>query len=93
MLSQRPGRDQATMAKKLDDLRDGYDRVSSTYSGKFQNELDSKPFEREVLERFAEHTRGRSQVCDIGCGPGQIGRYPHDRGVDIYGIDFSPRMV
>src|SRR5207302_3233589 len=36
-------------------------------------------------------------VCDLGCGPGQVGRYLHDRwhdrGLDAFGIDLSPAMV
>jgi SAM-dependent methyltransferase len=32
-------------------------------------------------------------VADVGCGPGQVGRYLHDRGVRVVGIDLSPRML
>ena len=29
----------------------------------------------------------------MGCGPGQIARYLHRRGVEALGVDLSPRMV
>jgi SAM-dependent methyltransferase len=32
-------------------------------------------------------------VCDVGCGPGQVARYLHDRGVRVRGIDLSPAMI
>ena len=32
-------------------------------------------------------------ACDMGCGPGQIARYLHERGVRMSGIDFSPEMI
>jgi SAM-dependent methyltransferase len=36
-------------------------------------------------------------VCDLGCGPGQVARYLHDRwhqhGLDVFGIDLASEMV
>jgi SAM-dependent methyltransferase len=29
----------------------------------------------------------------LGCGPGHVARYLHDRDVDIFGVDLSPRTV
>ena len=46
-----------------------------------------------MLDRFAERLRGRGVVCDMGCGPGQIGRYLADRGLPVVGVDLSPGMV
>jgi SAM-dependent methyltransferase len=45
------------------------------------------------LESFADDVRGAGAVCDLGCGPGHVGRYLHDRGVEVRGVDLSPRMV
>src|SRR5262249_2709179 len=36
---------------------------------------------------------GRGQVCDVGCGPGQVARYLHDRGATVFGLDLSPGML
>ena len=68
-----------------------YDRVADLYAEAYLDELSRKPFDREVLDRFARDVAAR--VCDVGCGPGHIARYLHDRGVDVFGIDLSPRMV
>jgi SAM-dependent methyltransferase len=32
-------------------------------------------------------------VLDVGCGPGHVARYLHERGVTVTGIDQSPEMV
>jgi SAM-dependent methyltransferase len=37
--------------------------------------------------------QGSGPVCDLGCGPGHIARYLHERGVDVLGIDLAPKMV
>jgi SAM-dependent methyltransferase len=36
---------------------------------------------------------GRGEVCDMGCGPGQVARYLRDVGITVFGLDLSPRMV
>src|SRR5260221_12491465 len=51
------------------------------------------PLDCEVLERFAAAVRDQGLVCEIGCGPGQVARYLHERGVAVVGLDLSPRMV
>ena len=75
------------------DLAGTYDRVAEPYAQKFFDELAHKPFDRELLDRFAARVRGRGRVCDVGCGPGHVGRYLAERGVDVYGLDLSPAMV
>jgi SAM-dependent methyltransferase len=32
-------------------------------------------------------------VLDVGCGPGHVGRYLADQGVDTSGVDLSPEMA
>jgi SAM-dependent methyltransferase len=75
------------------DLAGAYDRVAEPYAAQFFDELARKPFDRERLDRFAARLRGRGRVCDVGCGPGHVGRYLADRGVDVYGLDLSASMV
>lgn len=70
-----------------------YDRVAEEYARRMLGELDHKPLDRELLDRFAKQVAGKGRVCDLGCGPGQIGRYLHNRGADAFGIDLSPAMV
>ena len=75
------------------DLRDSYDRVANQYADAFYHELDHKPFDRELLDRFAALIGPGASVLDIGCGPGHIGRYLADRGLAASGLDLSPGMV
>jgi SAM-dependent methyltransferase len=70
-----------------------YDAIAEEYAEKFFDELDGKPFDREVLDRFAASVKDRGPVCDLGCGRGQIARYLAGRGVDAFGIDASVSMV
>jgi SAM-dependent methyltransferase len=70
-----------------------YDRAAERYAETFFDELDRKPFDRALLDKFADDVRSRGKVCDLGCGPGQISRYLKAHDVDIFGIDLSPRMV
>lgn len=70
-----------------------YDRVAAAYVTHVYDELAGKPADRDLLNRFATGMRGRGLVCDLGCGPGQVGRYLHDRGVAIVGVDLSPGML
>ncbi|HUS14624.1 MAG TPA: methyltransferase domain-containing protein [Chloroflexia bacterium] len=74
-------------------LQSGYDAVADEYAAHFLHELDHKPLDRALLDWFAGQVRDRGVVADMGCGPGQIGRYLHDRGVPMVGIDLSPAMV
>lgn len=70
-----------------------YDRVAAEYAAHYLGELAYKPLDRALLDCFAEQVRGRGPVGDIGCGPGQVTRYLHERGLPVVGIDLSPEMV
>jgi SAM-dependent methyltransferase len=74
-------------------LRASYDRVADEYAARFFDELVHKPLDRALLDCFAELARGRGQVADVGCGPGQIARALHERGLPALGVDLSPAMV
>lgn len=71
----------------------GYDRIAKEYVRRIYHELDGKPFDRAILDRFAARLRGRGLVCDMGCGPGHVARYLADCGLDVVGVDLSPGMV
>lgn len=75
------------------DLQSSYDRVAEDYAEQFRDELERKPFDRKMLDWLAEKVGGSGVVCDMGCGPGQVARYLHERGVKACGIDLSPAMV
>jgi SAM-dependent methyltransferase len=70
-----------------------YDALAPEYAAHLADELAGKPFDRELLDRFATRMRGAGPVCELGCGPGHVARYLHDRGVDVSGVDLSPGMI
>lgn len=75
-------------------IRESYDRLAEEYGRRIYNELQSKPLDRQLLERFASTVAGKGIVCDIGCGPGHIARYLHDFGVrEVVGVDLSVKML
>ncbi len=70
-----------------------YDRVADEYVRRIFDELQHKPVDRQLLDRFAARVRDVDQACDMGCGPGHIARYLHEKGVQLCGIDLSPELV
>jgi ubiquinone/menaquinone biosynthesis C-methylase UbiE len=74
-------------------IREGYDRLADEYARRLFHELEQKPFDRERLDRFAAEVNGNGEVCDMGCGPGHVARYLHERGVPAFGLDISPGML
>jgi SAM-dependent methyltransferase len=83
-----------TMADRLTrTIRGNYDRLAKEYALHLFDELQHKPFDRELLTRFAHHTKNRGLVCDLGCGPGQVTRFLSDLQVPVFGVDVSPNMV
>jgi len=81
------------MSQQRTETQTSYDRIADEYARQIYGELAGKPLDRQILDRFAERLRGRGVVCDMGCGPGQIGRYLADRGLPVMGVDLSPGMV
>jgi SAM-dependent methyltransferase len=73
--------------------RTSYDLVADEYVRRIFDELQHKPLDRQLLDRFADSVRGVGPACELGCGPGHVARYLHEQGVDVCGIDLSPAMV
>ncbi len=76
-------------AKMGSRIRKTYDIAAPAYLAQFRNELDGKPRDRELLNRFAEHTKHCGIVWELGCGPGHVGDYIRQRGVTVHGVDIS----
>lgn len=81
------------MVKDSDETARSYDAVADDYVAHIYGELAGKPLDRELLDLFADAVRGQGPVRDVGCGPGHVTHYLHERGVDIAGIDLSAGMV
>ena len=74
-------------------IRESYDSAAAAYAEPLSDDLARKPLDRHLLNRFAEEIRGCGLVGDLGCGPGHVARYLSERGVTIFGVDFSAQMV
>lgn len=79
--------------ERTNSIRQSYDRIADEYARRIYNELEGKPFDRELLSRFAKAVGGVGEICDMGCGPGHVARYIHSLGVPVFGLDISPAMV
>jgi len=91
----QPHPDDAAEPERWADPTATYDEVASAYAAAFGRELDHKPFDRDVLTRFAATSPAsdRHPVCDLGCGPGHVGAFLAGLGVATVGIDLSAGMV
>ena len=78
---------------RMNSIRDSYNRLANEYATHLFGELQNKPLDRELLNRFASEVKGRGEVCDMGCGPGHVARYLHQAGVNVFGLDLSPGML
>ncbi len=52
--------------------------------------VDTKEL-RELEKRFLEMAKGK--ILDIGCGPGRIGAYLREKGLDVLGVDISGNLA
>lgn len=76
-------------------IRETYDLLAEEYARRMFHELDQKPLDRELLDRFAivVSKSGGGNICDLGCGPGHVARYLRSRGLSIFGLDVSQKML
>lgn len=82
-----------SMQDRIKQTRAAYDEVAHEYASRISNELEDKPLDRALLDVFATRVGVEGRVCDAGCGPGHVSRHLRDRGLNVYGLDLSPRMV
>ncbi|GAB3404021.1 class I SAM-dependent methyltransferase [Flindersiella endophytica] len=76
------------------DFASSYDVVAADYAAAFAGELAGKPFDRDLLDRFAAAVAGGGPVWDVGCGAaGHVTRYLADRRVEVVGADISPGSI
>jgi len=75
------------------DVQTSYDLIADEYVRHIYGELQHKPFDRKLLDRFVANIPDAGLICDIGTGPGHVARYLHQRGAKVCGIDLAPEMV
>jgi SAM-dependent methyltransferase len=79
--------------QRIVDYQRSYDRIADEYARRIYDELQHKPLDRQLLDRFAASVRDLGPACDMGCGPGHVARYLHDHGANVLGVDLSPGMI
>jgi len=71
-----------------------WDAAADRYLELFRHELDGKPHDLAALSAFAARVGPGGRVCDAGCGPcGHVARRLGDAGLEVLGVDLSPRCV
>ncbi len=82
-----------TTTSIISSIRKSYDRLAEEYALRISNELQHKPLDQQLLNRFAREVAPHGEICDLGCGPGHVARYLRDAGAEVFGVDLSPQML
>ncbi|WP_022892493.1 class I SAM-dependent methyltransferase [Agromyces subbeticus] len=76
------------------DVVRAWDARADRYLDLFRHELDGKPFDRAALAEFAARVGPGGRIVDAGCGPcGHVAALLASHGLDVLGIDLSPRCI
>ena len=76
------------------EVRNCYDLAAREYAKNFLHELDGKPFDCSLLERFARVLPKDGLIYECGCGSGHIAKYLSDQGRQkLIGLDFSEKSI
>ncbi|TDC52407.1 class I SAM-dependent methyltransferase [Jiangella ureilytica] len=78
----------------LDAISTSYDTVADTYAERFPA-ARLGPVGHAMLRAFAEVVLAESKgpVVDLGCGPGAVTAVLAGHGLQVSGVDLSPRMI
>ncbi|MGW7264453.1 class I SAM-dependent methyltransferase [Streptomyces sp. NPDC054842] len=81
----------------LDTVRESYDRVADNYAHMVLTtgigDIRRDPWHKASIDAFADSVGELGPVLDVGCGPGTVTAYLAERGMDVSGVDLSPRMI
>jgi len=81
----------------LEIVRESYDRAADNYvhllATTGMGDIRTQPWLQAAIDAFAGSVRGLGPVLDVGCGPGTVTAYLQDLGLDVSGVDLSPRMI
>jgi SAM-dependent methyltransferase len=78
----------------LTETRRGWDAFAEEYAERFRDEPAARIWDRALLAGFAELVGvAPGPVVEVGSGPGNTTAHLHGLGLDVTGIDLSPRMV
>ncbi|KOG86624.1 SAM-dependent methyltransferase [Streptomyces varsoviensis] len=71
-------------------MADNYAHMVATTG---MGDIRRHPWLKASIDVFADAVRGLGPVLDVGCGPGTVTAYLAERGIDVSGVDLSPRMI
>lgn len=78
-------------------VRESYDRVADNYAHMVvmsgMGDIRNHPWLKASIDAFADTVRDVGPVLDVGCGPGTVTAYLAERGLEVSGVDLSPRMI
>ncbi|WP_246224369.1 class I SAM-dependent methyltransferase [Mycolicibacterium anyangense] len=81
----------------LDTVRESYDRAADNYVEMVKStgvgDIHAQPWLKAAVDVFADTVAPVGRVLDAGCGPGTVTAYLAERGVEVTGVDLSPRMI
>ncbi|MFJ9041753.1 class I SAM-dependent methyltransferase [Streptomyces sp. NPDC102406] len=81
----------------LDVVRESYDQVADNYADLMvttgMGDIRRHPWLKAPIDAFADSVGALGPVLDVGCGPGTVTGYLAERGLDVSGVDLSPRMI
>lgn len=81
----------------LDTVRESYDRAADNYAHMVVTtgigDIRRHPWLKASIDAFADSVGDLGPVLDVGCGPGTVTAYLAERGLDVSGVDLSPRMI
>lgn len=81
----------------LETVRDSYDRVADNYVKMVMTtgtgDIRTHPWHKAAIDAFADTVAPIGPVLDVGCGPGTVTAYLAAQGIEVSGIDLSPRMI
>ncbi|MGY3340706.1 ubiquinone/menaquinone biosynthesis C-methylase UbiE [Streptomyces filamentosus] len=81
----------------LDLVRASYNRVADNYADMVLTtgigDIRKHPWQKAAIDAFADSVGDLGPVLDVGCGPGTVTGYLAERGLDVSGVDLSPRMI
>lgn len=78
----------------LDQVKNCYDLAAEAYAAKFASELDDKPFDRDLLARYAATLELGGPVAEFATGSGHIGAFLADAGVrQVEASDIAAKAI
>jgi len=78
----------------INEVQNCYNLAAQEYSAKFSDELEGKPFDRNLLTRFAKSAVPTGKYLDLGTATGHIADYLYKQGLkNITGVDIAEQAL